>query len=79
MGLHYHDERRVNDPTYLPSVETFEVLPGESIPDEVGWYYWLCFPGCIPDGPPVGPFDDEEQALEHSRLDLEEDNVLNSK
>jgi hypothetical protein len=21
-----------------------------------GWYWWACFPGCIPDGDAIGPF-----------------------
>jgi hypothetical protein len=21
-----------------------------------GWYWWPCFPGCLPEGDPVGPF-----------------------
>jgi len=21
-----------------------------------GWYWWPCFPGCLPDGDPIGPF-----------------------
>ena len=28
-----------------------------------GWYWWHCFPGCPPDGDPVGPFDSEAEAL----------------
>jgi hypothetical protein len=23
---------------------------------EPGWYYWFCFPGCLPDSGPIGPF-----------------------
>jgi len=22
-----------------------------------GWYWWPCFPGCLPDGETVGPFE----------------------
>lgn len=29
-----------------------------------GWYWWACFPGCLPDSDPYGPYDTEEQALE---------------
>lgn len=29
-----------------------------------GWYWQACFPGCLPDGDPMGPFETEEQALE---------------
>jgi len=28
-----------------------------------GWFYWFCFPGCLPDSDPIGPFETEEQAL----------------
>jgi hypothetical protein len=28
-----------------------------------GWYWWSCFPGCLPDGEPVGPFETEEEAI----------------
>lgn len=23
---------------------------------EEGWYWWACFPGCMPDADPIGPF-----------------------
>ncbi len=28
-----------------------------------GWYWWACFPGCLPDGDPSGPFPTEALAL----------------
>ncbi len=28
-----------------------------------GWFWWSCFPGCIPDGPPMGPFATRDEAL----------------
>jgi hypothetical protein len=31
-----------------------------------GWYWWACSPGCLPDGDPCGPFDTEEEALDHA-------------
>jgi len=30
---------------------------------EPGWYWWSCFPGCLPDSDPVGPFATEAEAL----------------
>lgn len=27
-----------------------------------GWYWWSCFPGCLPDGEPSGPFPTAEGA-----------------
>jgi hypothetical protein len=38
----------------------------EPVP-EPGWYWWPCFPGCLPDSDPVGPFDTEEEALADAR------------
>lgn len=29
-----------------------------------GWYWHACFPGCMPDGEPSGPFASSRQALE---------------
>lgn len=28
-----------------------------------GWYYWFCFPGCLPDSDPIGPFETEDEAI----------------
>ena len=32
-----------------------------------GWYYWACFPGCLPDSDPIGPFASEDAAIEDMR------------
>lgn len=29
---------------------------------EPGWYVWACFPGCLPDSDPIGPFESESEA-----------------
>jgi hypothetical protein len=29
-----------------------------------GWYWWACFPGCLPDGEPFGPFASSRHAHE---------------
>jgi hypothetical protein len=29
-----------------------------------GFYWWACFPGCLPDGEPSGPYQTEEEAIE---------------
>lgn len=34
---------------------------------EPGWYWQSCFPGCLPNGEPNGPFDTEELALADAR------------
>lgn len=28
-----------------------------------GWYWQACFPGCLPDGEPMGPFDTEAEVI----------------
>ncbi len=30
---------------------------------KVKWYWWSCFPGCLPDGEPNGPFATEAEAI----------------
>lgn len=32
-----------------------EMIRREGI--EGGWFYWICFPGCLPDSPAIGPFE----------------------
>lgn len=27
-----------------------------------GWFYWFCFPGCLPDSEPFGPFNSANEA-----------------
>jgi hypothetical protein len=31
--------------------------------DFEGWYWQACFPGCLPDGDPMGPFKTESDAM----------------
>ena len=65
----YSDTTREDDPYSLPDVEVFELWEPVDMTDEEGnplspgWYWWSCFPGCLPDGEPIGPFDTEEEAL----------------
>jgi hypothetical protein len=35
--------------------------------DNEGWHWQACFPGCLPDGEPMGPFDTEEEAIEDAQ------------
>lgn len=71
----YSDPKRARDPHALPDVEVFEHdraehARGQCWRDEpdgecsgVGWYWWTCFPGCLPDSEPMGPFETEAEAL----------------
>ena len=37
-----------------------ETLQGQ---ESLGWYWWPCFPGCLPDGDAVGPFQTGREAV----------------
>lgn len=37
-----------------------------------GWFYWYCFPGCLPDGEPVGPYNSYADALAGAQEGREE-------
>lgn len=76
----YSDPSREHEPWALPDVEVFEVwtdpdgtrhndFEAEDAdgPCEDGWYYWYCFPGCLPDSEPFGPFETEDEALADAR------------
>jgi len=74
----YSNPKRESDPHALPDVEVwFE--DGKRLSDDVpeayarGWYWWPCFPGCLPDSDPVGPFETEAEALADAQADSEED------
>ena len=34
---------------------------------ESGWYWWACYPGCLADGEPCGPFSTSTEAYENGR------------
>lgn len=79
MAQVYSDPKRAGEATALPDVEVFEVTDQQASrsrraqeagadadmygPDEPGWYWWSCFPGCLPDGEPTGPFETEAEAI----------------
>lgn len=83
MSQHYSDPRRARDAHALPNVETFYhdaknpfgefgVATEEGIMP-TGWYFWYCFPGCMPDGEPDGPYDTEQAAIDAMRADADID------
>lgn len=51
----YHQFRDVVGEGY-GSYETFHNNVGD-------WWWWACFPGCLPDGEPLGPFESEDDAV----------------
>jgi len=37
-----------------------------------GWFYWFCFPGCMPEGPAMGPYKTQAAALKAARAEVSE-------
>jgi len=76
MTQAYSNPARESDPYSLPDVETFYLgdddahenseraaFGTDDEPLAVGWYWWSCMPGCLPDSEPIGPFETEAEAL----------------
>ena len=67
MTQFYTDPSRAYDPHALPDAEAFQVTKTDPITSEMmlepGWYFWACFPGCLPDSEPTGPYDSEGDAI----------------
>lgn len=72
----YTDPTREQEPYALPNAEVFYFSQLEANYNlenldhadeytltEVGWYWWSCFPGCLPDGEANGPYDTESEAI----------------
>lgn len=78
----YSDPRRESDPYALPDIEIFHVAGTEARANRkadpegnctrAGFYWWSCFPGCLPDSDPIGPFRSEAAALRDARQGLED-------
>ena len=63
----YSDPKRADDPYALPDVEVFyldgtEEKEDAEEPFEAGWYYWYCFPGCLSESGPFGPYASPQEA-----------------
>ncbi len=79
MPYDYSIPERETDPFALPDLEVFWINPHDElhkeaesveavlIGQEPGWYYWFCFPGCLPDSEPIGPFVSYKEALSDAR------------
>lgn len=71
----YSNPERESEPHALPDVEVFyhSDVAGKSMSDgegnelPSGYYYQFCFPGCLPDSEPLGPFSTADQALADAR------------
>ena len=82
----YSDPTRAGEVTALPDVEVFHVptdyepegegfdmTTGEGEPMTTGYYWWPCFPECLPDGEPTGPFETAAAALADARGEMAEE------
>lgn len=72
MTQFYSDPSRESESTSLPDAEVFYMSEGESVDEEnqplpEGWFYWFCFPGCLPDSGIFGPFDTQAEAIMDAR------------
>jgi hypothetical protein len=59
-----HDAVHSDARVYCPSCE--DEIPADGIKDtdRVAFWFWCCSPGCMPEGPPDGPYDTAIEALE---------------
>lgn len=56
---------------------SFEVFIGRKYYDKINaiideidldaWYWWSCFPGCLPDSDPIGPFGTSADAYHNAQ------------
>lgn len=62
----YHKFKDFVSNTEFGSFEVFYVnaehVQHSAEPTQVGWYWWPCYPGCLPDSDPAGPFPTAEGA-----------------
>lgn len=74
MSYFHSDETRKSS---VPNAEVFYANKGDlnsmDYDDEgdspAGYYYWFCFPGCIPDGDAMGPYNSTHEAIKACRDD----------
>lgn len=77
MSQFYSIPEREDEPHALPDCELFYRTAAENAADGwidsegdpygEGWYWWACFPGCLPDSDPIGPFATKKQAIDDAR------------
>jgi hypothetical protein len=67
----YHEFRDEETGDGYGSFEVFKIDKGDPLftadegdmVAEPGFYWWPCFPGCLPDGDASGPFASEQDAI----------------
>lgn len=71
MPYIYSNSEREADPHALPDIEVFQSVKGDGWNLPRGWYWMSCFPGCMPDGEPAGPFKTRAEAEAAAREEAE--------
>lgn len=76
----YSDPKRAEDKYALPDISVFFIGAndddwrdddGECLPE--GWYYWYCFPGCMPEEDyPHGPFMTADSAIAYAQKEAQD-------
>lgn len=69
-GLCYEYMKRPEFRLATMSSRTREAMLDAMVSEEGisgGWFWQACFPGCLPDGCPFGPFETEADALADAR------------
>jgi hypothetical protein len=69
MAYHHF---KADDGSAIGSFETFHMTQKDARqcfgPEyDAGWYWWACFPGCMPDGEPSGPYATEQEAIDNAQ------------
>ena len=69
MSYEYLQPRSANNPYVLPSLEVFYIDANRADEEDIseGWYWWACFPECLPDSEAFGPFGTYNAALKDAR------------
>lgn len=75
VEVFYIDRKEANriDADNLRNEDPRVIQGGGVVGQKTGWFYWFCFPGCLPDGDPIGPFDSEALAVADAQANSDDD------
>ena len=70
----FSDPNRMLETHALPDIEYWYQDKPTLAVDSPGWFWWPCFPGCLPDSDePNGPFGSEKACVDDFTQDWEDD------
>ena len=73
VEVFYHNGRWASGEWCAPGIWSEDDSTDSEDAAPPGWYWWSCFPGCLPDSDPVGPFATEAEALADAQSGCEEE------